>query len=207
MKRITVLVLAFFMIFSLTACGNGSRQQGSDNGNNHSAGSSTVKKVSPNKKILIAYFSHTGNTREIAQQIHNKVGGDLFQIKTVKPYAKDYDVTVDRAKKEQDENARPKLTAKVKNMKDYDVVFLGYPDWWGTMPMAVFTFLGQYNFSGKTIIPFVTHEGSEFGRSLSDIRKTAPKAKLARGIAVRGSEVQSAQGDVSKWLRKLGMID
>jgi flavodoxin len=99
------------------------------------------------------------------------------------------------------------LAAKVENINSYDVVFVGYPDWWGTMPMAVFTFLEEYNFSGKTIVPFCTHEGSGLGRSVEDIRKLCPQSTIVEGLAVRGSSVKNAQNDVSDWLRKIGMIE
>lgn len=166
-----------------------------------------MEKNTSKKKILIAYFSHTGNTRELAQQIQNQVDGDLIELKTVKPYSDDYDATADRAKQEHDDKARPKLATNVTNMEDYDVVFLGYPLWYDTMPMALFTFLEQYDFSGKTIIPFATHGGGGFGESTSDIRKAVSKAKIEEGIAINGSEVQSAQDDVYDWLRKIDMLD
>ncbi len=159
-----------------------------------------------NKKLLIAYFSKTGNTREIANQIHANVGGDMFEIKTVDPYPADYNATTEQAKREQETNYRPKLTATVPNMASYNVIFLGYPNWWGTMPMALFTFLEGYNFSGKTIVPFCTHEGSRLGRSVSDLRQLCPQANILDGLAVRGSSVKNAQNDVATWLRQIGMI-
>lgn len=156
-------------------------------------------------RILVAYFSWGGNTREIADQIHRQVGGDLFEIKTVKAYPKEYRPTTEVAKEEQQADARPELAAKVADMDSYDIVFLGYPNWWGTIPMALFTFLESYDFSGKTILPFCTHEGSALGRSMNDIRKLCPKATIRDGLAIRGSRVNRAQGDVIAWLRKNGM--
>ncbi len=153
----------------------------------------------------MAYFSHAGNTREIANQIHEKVGGDIFEIVTVDPYPEDYNACVNQAKQEQDDNSRPELAAKVENMDSYDVVFVGYPNWWGTMPMAVFTFLEEYDFSGKTIVPFCTHEGSRLGRSVEDIKKLCPQSTILEGLAVRGGDVKNAQNEVSEWLRETGM--
>jgi len=161
--------------------------------------------LSGTKKILVAYFSHSGNTREIANQIHNKVGGDLFEIVTVDPYPTDYNACVDQAGREQRNNYRPQLAAKVENMNSYDVVFVGYPNWWGTMPMAVFTFLENYDFSGKTIIPYCTHEGSALGRSVDDIKKLCPKSTILNGLAIRGSSVKTAQDRVAEWLRGIGI--
>ncbi|BBB92556.1 MAG TPA: flavodoxin [Methylomusa anaerophila] len=176
------------------------------NGPNAAAQERTSPQNAKTDSMLIAYFSKTGNTREIANQIHANVGSDLFEIKTVDPYPVDYNATTEQAKREQESNYRPKLTATVPNMAAYDVVFLGYPNWWGTMPMALFTFLEGYNFSGKTIIPFCTHEGSRLGRSVSDLRQLCPQANILDGLAVRGSSVRNAQNDVATWLRQIGMV-
>ena len=159
------------------------------------------------KKILVAYFSHSGNTREIATQIHEKVGGDIFEIKTVQTYPAEYNECVQVAKREQQNDERPQLATEIPDMASYDVVFLGYPNWWGAMPMPCFTFLEKYDFSGKTIIPFCTHEGSRLGRSVRDITRLCPKSTVLEGLAVRGSSVKSARDDVAGWLRKLGMTN
>jgi flavodoxin len=158
---------------------------------------------SQKKNILVACFSHSGNTRVIAEDIHEAVGGDLFEIVTVNRYPDDYDACVDQASHEQNDNARPELSTHVEDMDSYDVVFLGYPNWWGTMPMAVSSFLEEYDFSGKTIAPFCTNEGSGLGQSESDIARLCPNATLLKGLAIRGSRVASAQKAVSEWLRGL----
>jgi flavodoxin len=158
-------------------------------------------------KILIAYFSWGGNTREMAKQIQRQTGGDLFEITTVKPYPKDYDECVDVAKKEQQANARPALAAEVKNMADYDTVFVGYPNWWGTMPMALFTFLEKYDLSGKTLVPFCTHGGGRWGRSLNDLKKLCPDATTLQGLEISGGMVRRSKDDVTKWLQKIGITN
>lgn len=157
------------------------------------------------KKILIAYFSHSGNTRFMADLIKEKVGGDVFEIKTAEPYPSEYNEVVEKARKEQNADVRPKLTALVHELNDYDVVFLGYPNWWATMPMGVFTFLESANWSGKEIVPFCTHEGSGLGRSVGDIRKLCQGASVLDGLAIRGGSVHKAQSEVSAWLKKLGL--
>jgi flavodoxin len=156
-------------------------------------------------KVLIAYFSWSGNTRTIAQEIAKTTGGDLFEIKTTSTYPTNYNTVVDQAQKEQQANIRPALTAQVNNMNNYDTVILGFPNWWGTMPMAVFTFLESYNFAGKTIIPFCTHEGSGLGRSESDIKKTCQGATIREGLAIRGGSVKTAGNNVTTWLKKVGI--
>ena len=172
-----------------------------------------------NKKCLIAYFSRkgqnyvsgkivdlkVGNTEVVAKMIQKRTGGVLFHIETVNAYPKDYTETTEVAKNELRAKARPKLTSQVENMGAYDVIFLGYPNWWGTPPMAVFTFLESYDFSGKTILPFCTHEGSGMGHSEQDIVKACPKATLLKGIAIHGSNASSAASEVSSWIDKLSV--
>ncbi len=167
-----------------------------------------------NSKILIAYYSRkgqnyvggsivnlpVGNTEVIATKIQELTGNDLFEIDTIKPYPTDYTETTNVAMDEKRGNARPELTATVDNMDSYDVIYLGYPNWWGTFPMAVFTFLESYNFSGKTIIPFCTHEGSGLGNSESDIKKLCPNAKVLPCLAIRGSSVGRANNEISNWI-------
>lgn len=221
MRKITALLVALVMVISLAACsGNdsgkssGNQQQSdlSDNStqqktDNKSENKNQQQPIKSTKKVLVAYFSHSGNTRVIANQIHKIVGGDTFEIVTVNSYPTDYNACVEQASKELKENYRPQLATEVKNMESYDIVFVGYPNWWGTMPMAVFSFLEKYNLSGKTIIPFCTHEGSRLGQSVSDITKLCSKSTILEGIAIRGSSVKTAENDVSQWLKKIGIID
>ncbi|GHS92889.1 flavodoxin [Synergistales bacterium] len=157
------------------------------------------------KKILVVYFSHSGNTREVAERIHEKVGGDIFALTVKNPYPADYKKCTEVAKAEQQSNARPQLAEDVPNMASYDVVFVGYPNWWGTLPMALFTFFEKYDFSGKTIIPFCTHGGSRFGRSVQDIAKLSPKATILDGFETSGSRVKNSQNDILAWLGKIGI--
>lgn len=156
-------------------------------------------------RILVTYFSHSGNTKALAETIQAETGGDLFQIKTVEPYPAEYGAVVDVAKKELNAGRRPELAARVEDMDAYDVVFVGYPNWWGTIPMGVFTFLEGYDFSGKTVVPFCTHGGGALGRSERDIRNLCPRSTVPGGLAVSGSSVRSAQSHVCAWLRKTGV--
>ncbi len=175
-----------------------------------------------NTTILVAYFSHTGenysvgyiekgNTHIIADMIAEQTGGELFEIRTVNPYPDKYDECTDVAKREQQENARPELAEMVEDIEQYDVIFLGYPNWWGDMPMAVYTFLESYDFSGKTIVPFCTHEGSGLSSTESSIAEVCADAEVLDGLAVRGSVAQNSQDKaneaVTSWLKKAGFID
>ncbi len=172
-----------------------------------------------NKKCLIAYFSRkgqsyvsgsmvdlkVGNTEVVANMIQKIIGGDMFHIETVTAYPKDYTETTEVAKNELKTKARPKLTSRVENMQAYDVIFLGFPNWWGAPPMAVFTFLESYDLSGKTIVPFCTHEGSGMGHSEKDISKSCPKATILEGLAIHGTNAGTAAAEVSTWIDKLGI--
>lgn len=160
-----------------------------------------------NGKILIAYFSWSGNTRSLAQQIQQKTGGDLFEIKTATPYSTNYNTVIDQAQDEKRRNYRPPLAARVENMADYDVVFLGYPNWWADMPMAVYTFIESNNFSGKKVIPFCTHGGSGFSGTERTLRNKLSGASLLEGLAVGSGNVRSSQSNVDRWLRNTGIIN
>jgi flavodoxin len=171
-------------------------------------------------KGLIAYYSRAGNnyvngdivnlqvgnTEVAAKMIQKLTGSDIFRIDTVKAYPEGYQETTDVAKKELRENTRPELSGHVNNMADYNVIYLGYPNWWGTMPMALCTFLEAYDFAGKTIIPFCTHEGSGMGRSERDISKLCPEARVLQGLPIRGGNVHHAEKAIADWLRELGEI-
>ena len=164
-------------------------------------------------KILIAYFSWSGNAKALAGQIAEVTGGGLFEIKTITPYPTNYDECIKVAKQEQDNNTRPAISGSITNMEQYGTVFLCYPIWYGTLPMAVFTFLEKYNFSGKTIYPLATHGSSRFGRSLDDIKKLCPRAVIGEGVAISassrnpndGPKVNVPHRDITNWLRKIGI--
>jgi flavodoxin len=165
-----------------------------------------------NDKILVAYFSWSGNAKILAEQIAQATGGDLFEIRTVTPYPTVYNDTTALATVELRENARPALSGSVSNMAQYSTIFLCYPNWWGTMPMALFTFLEAYDFSGKTIYPLVTHGGSRFGSSLNDMRRLVPRTTIGDGLAVSAMSrshggpavVRTPNSDVTNWLRRIG---
>lgn len=161
------------------------------------------------QKILIAYFSHTQTTEKMALEIQRRTGGDLFRIETVQPYPKEHRDTLNVAEKERDTNARPALKTTVANMDSYDVIFLGYPIWWYTLPQPLFTFLESYDLSGKTIIPFVTHGGSRMSGTEEVIRKLQPNAKMRESLAIHRNVIRNnpdtgAEKPTAEWLTKLG---
>lgn len=156
------------------------------------------------RKVLIAYFSRAGenywggkmkrldkgNTQLLAEKIQAVTGGDLFRIEPAEPYPDDYRACVERSRRERTEDARPAVKAVVENWDDYDVIYVGYPNWCGTMPMPVFTFLESAPWQGKTVVPFCTHGGSGLGTSEADIRRICADARIEKGFAVLGTEVE-----------------
>ncbi|MBR2179241.1 MAG: flavodoxin [Selenomonadaceae bacterium] len=171
-------------------------------------------------KVLVAYFSRIGNeysvgkitkgnTAIIADIIAKETNADLFEIKPAKPYPSDYDECTKIASKEKAVKARPEIVGKVENLQEYDIIFIGYPIWWGDMPMAVYTFLESYDFSGKKIVPFCTHGGSGLSSTDQAITLACPNSKILQGFAIRGAVAQNktneAKATVQKWLSSIDL--
>jgi flavodoxin len=159
------------------------------------------KPPAPEGKVLVAYFSRTGNTRKIAVMVQEGTGGDLFEIQPVVPYPGDYEATKAQASREQETGFKPALKAKVPNFDSYRVIYLGYPIWWARIPPPIASFLSDYSFSGKTIVPFCTHQGSHFGQTLAGIRKLCPQANLPDGLAVWSRDADNSRQEVARWLK------
>lgn len=182
------------------------------------------------QKILVAYFSLPetndpnnmnedeenstvivngevlGNTQYVAQLISENTGADIFRIEAKEDYPLEHDVLVDRALEEQNEDARPEIKETVSNMDDYDIVFLGYPNWWGDMPMIIYTFLEQYNFEGKTIVPFNTHGGSGLSSTVSTITEKLPNSNvISNAFTLSRNNMEEAPKEVESWLEEIGL--
>ncbi len=174
------------------------------NNNSSSEKNNTKNEIKGDSKVLVLYFSQSGNTETVANFIHDEVGGDIIKLETVKEYPSDYDELVDYAQEEQKDNGRPELKTVIDNISQYDTIFLGYPNWWGDMPMPIYTFLDNYDLSGKTIAPFITHGGSGLSSTPSNIQKEEADATVTEGLAVSGDSASSSKNDVNEWLNKLG---
>ena len=171
-------------------------------------------------KVLIAFFSRadenyfggamryvkTGNTEIVVNGMKELIEADTFKIEMKDPYSPVYMTCIDEAKKDKQNNARPELADYPDSIDGYDTIILGYPNYWGTMPMAVFTFLEKYDFSGKTILPFCTNEGSGMGSSEGDVKKTAKGADVKRGLPITGSQAADAKKEVAAWLKDNGLM-
>lgn len=147
----------------------------------------------------------TGNTGVVADMIAQATGADLFSIRTVEQYPDTYDATLDQGQQEQSEGARPELATHLENLDSYDTIFLGFPNWWGDMPMAVYTFLDEVDLSGKTVIPFVTSGGSGFSNTISTIQQMELQATVQEGLSIGASSATGAQQQVESWLSELGL--
>lgn len=166
------------------------------------------------EKKLVAFYSRAdenyvngeiknlqvGNTEVAAGIIQKLTAADMFKIEQEHPYSKDYNECIEQARSDQNQNARPALKNYPESMEKYSVIYLGFPNYWSTMPMAVFTFLEHFDFSGKTIKPFCTHEGSGMGKSISDIQKVCPDAIVEKGLAIRGGSAFQAQLEIKNWI-------
>ena len=198
MKKFLCALMMAVLALGITACGGAAEQSAP-------APAAKTQTAAPaadgGKKILVVYFSHTGNTEKVAQLIQSKTGADIFKIETATPYPSVYRETTELAKQEKADNARPALKNKVENMAQYDVVFVGYPIWWYTAPMAVATFADSYDFSGKTVITFCTSGGSPISDSTPDINKWFKGANVIEGIRAYPDDTAATE----KWLAGLNL--
>lgn len=186
------------------------------------------KALAQDGKVLVVYFSVPetdgvdassgasrviadgklqGNTQYAASVIQQLTGGKLFEIKTVHTYPGSHQELIDVAKKENEDNARPKLATHITDLNDYDVVFIGFPNWWYDMPMPLYTFFDEYDFSGKTIVPFCTHGGSRFSQAVQTIRKLEKEATVLDGYAISRDRVGESKPNVLNWLKRIGMTE
>ena len=219
-KRTVSILLAAMLALSMTACGNSRDQE--EQTNVTAQGSSNM---------LVAYFTYaenadlpdgvdasssasiqtwndemTGNTGAVAHMISEATGAELFSIQTVEKYPDSYDATIDQGQAEQSAGARPELSTHIENPDSYDTIFLGFPNWWGDMPMAMYSFLDEYDLSGKTIVPFVTSGGSGFSGSISEIESMESGATVQEGLSLSDSSAMDAQDNVNEWLAGLGYL-
>lgn len=219
MKKIITLVLALTLIFTFTACSSNSVKEETTKQTTSADTTAAENSNTTNKNILTIYFSSANtvdatssatpyfdgvaSTEYLAQYINKKVGGDIAKITPVSDYPEDYNGTADAAKVENDKDERPEFQKLDLNPEDYDVIFVGYPMWWYTLPMIMYTFFDTYDFSGKTIIPFNTHEGSGDGGTYDEIKEFEPNATVLEGFNVRGGSADKADGDIDEWLEGL----
>lgn len=160
------------------------------------------------KKILVAYFSHSGNTRNMAKQIKEVTGGDIFEIEPSKVYPSEYKVLLEQAKTETKTFYKPALKTMPKNIDKYDIIIIGSPNWYSTIAPPVASFLSKLDLKGKIIVPFMTHGGGRMGHSMEYIKELCPNSKITEGLPIRGNQVTDAdtKPEIVKWLKKIEVI-
>lgn len=230
-KNFVLILMSALLVFAFTACGQTASDPDAPQSGIEGTVSSATPDTQDDQsapdnseeaagkpaasETLVAYFSRAGenygvgvvekgNTEIIAEMIAEEVSADTFRIQTVAAYPESYDECTAIAKQERDQGARPELSSTVANFDDYDVIYLGYPIWYGDMPMAAYTFLESYNFAGKTIIPFCTHAGSGLAGTVSSIQAACSGAAVLDGLAIAGTTAQNdpedARDAVRTWL-------
>lgn len=209
------MLISLGMVLSLAACGS--------SGNN--TVSEKLSKEQVEGKVLVVYFAvaensdvdavasasivssndSRGRMKALADMIQEETGGDIFSIQTSVEYPGDGGKLVEFAQKEQDEDARPELTSHIENLEEYDTIFIGYPTWWYDLPQVMYSFFDEYDFSGKTIIPFNSHNGSQFSGTIDTIAQLEPDATVIEdGFTVNERDVADAGKDIAQWLKDLG---
>lgn len=205
---------------------NDSAEKSSDINSSSNAVTEAVQNNTDNENILIAYFSVPenvdtdgidansgasivvknkdvlGNMQYMAMTIQEAISGELFRIETKEKYPLEHETLVNQAKEEQNEEVRPELATHIENVEQYDIIFLGYPNWWGDMPQPLYTFLEEYDFSGKTIIPFNSHGGSGFSNTIEEIKKLQPNATVKDdGLSISRNDVADSEQEITDWAK------
>lgn len=229
MKKIisflTVCAVGAVMTFSLTACSQKGDSETSPaeitNSTSESQVEDTVEPSNENMNALVVYFSvpdnrdnsyvevngeQLGNTQYMAQVIQENTGADIFRIQPTTPYPTDHEALLEAAQDEIRTNARPEIEGTIENFDSYDVVFVGYPNWNADMPYIMYSFFENYDFSGKTIIPFVTHGGSGFSGTQDTIAELEPNATMVEGKDISRSDIEDAEQEIIDWVDEIGML-
>lgn len=197
MKKIVAAFMVCVAVFTLTACVN------AEGGLEKSPATEANASETSTATEVIVYFSWSGNTEAVALEIQDQTGADIFRIVPEEPYTDDYDTLLDIAREEQKNNARPEITGSIENFDSYEVVYLGFPNWWGDMPMILYSFLDEYDLSGKTVVPFVTSGGSGFSDTIRTIENMEPDAKVLEGLSLGSSQAANSGSAVTDWLNSV----
>ena len=217
MKKIYSLIMAFTLLLTFTACSNNTNDESSSSAQQQSG---TPDSISADKsdnqndsstpavtgsKSLVIYFSWSGNTENVAKSIQSQTDSDIFEIVPATPYSDDYDTVVDWAQEEQRSKARPAISGTIKNIADYDVIYVGFPNWWGDMPMILYTFFDTYDLSSKTIALFCTSGGSGLSGTVNEVKSLEPNATVTEGLHIGSGSSSNPDKAVSEWLNDIGL--
>lgn len=215
MKKIMSVLMLFALLLSLTACGKtGDRdipptqQPGGQNPAPTEETDGQTDAPTPagaGSASLVVYFSWSGNTENVAKSIQSQTDSDIFEIVPVIPYSDDYDTVVELAKEEQRSGARPEISGNIENIEKYESVFVGYPNWWGDMPMILYTFFDTYDLSGKTVALFCTSGGSGLSNTVNEVKALEPNATVTVGLHIGSGASSDPDNAVSEWLNDIGL--
>ncbi len=222
MKKIGSILIVFTLLFSLAACSNTNNEEYSAptpqssessstpteeadySSSNPESSASEAEPTEAGSKSLVVYFSWSGNTTNVAKSIQSQTDSDIFEIVPATPYSDDYDTVVDFAQQEQRENARPAIANSIENIADYDVIYVGFPNWWGDMPMILYTFFDSYDLSGKMIAPFCTSGGSGLSNTVNEMKDLEPNGTVTDGLHIGSGSSSNPDSAVSEWLSEIG---
>lgn len=217
MKKLVSVFMAFTLLLSFAACSSNTNNDGlSSVPQQSSTSNSTPTEESNNQndssaqtdagsKSLVVYFSWSGNTENVAKSIQTQTDADIFEIVPATPYSDDYDTVVDLAQEEQRNNVRPAISGSIESIEQYDVIYVGFPNWWGDMPMILYTFFDTYDLSGKTVALFCTSGGSGLSGTVNEVRSLEPNATVTQGLHIGSSSSSNPDSVVSQWLGDIGL--
>lgn len=232
MKKIAALLISFALLFALSACGSNTNRNVTsvpDSQPSESESTATSQPESSNEatestpagtssgavseagtelqsKSLVVYFSWSGNTRNVAESVQQQTGSDIFELVPKMPYSTDYNTVLDEAKTEQQNNARPEIASNIENIDDYDTIYVGFPNWWGDMPMILYTFFDTYDFSGKTVALFCTSGGSGLSNTVNEVKELEPNATITEGLHIGSGASSDPDNAVAQWLETIGTV-
>lgn len=217
MKKWVSVFMASALLLSFAACSNNTNHEGSSSTSQQpNISTSTPAEESSNQndsstptgtgaKSLVVYFSWSGNTENVAKSIQTQTNADIFEIVPATPYSDDYDTVLDVAQKEQRDEARPAISGSIENIEQYDVIYVGYPNWWGDMPMILYTFFDTYDLSGKTVALFCTSGGSGLSGTVNTVKSLEPNATVTDGLHIGSGSSSNPDRAVSEWLQDIGL--
>ena len=230
MKKVFSILMVLTLLFSLAACSNNGANEESSSPTQQSSNQSSTPTEESNSqsdssqpveesnnssdsstptetgsKSLVVYFSWSGNTENVAKSIQSQTDSDIFEIVPASPYSDDYDTVVDLAQEEQRNNARPAISGKIENLGQYDVIYVGFPNWWGDMPMILYTFFDSYDLSGKTVALFCTSGGSGLSNTVNEVKSLEPDATVTARLHIGSGSSSNPDNAVSEWLNDIGL--
>ena len=217
MKKLVSIFMVLTLLLSFAACSDNTNNESSSSAPQQSSNQNSTSSEESNSqndssaptetvsKSLVVYFSWSGNTENVAKSIQSQTDSDIFEIVPSTPYSDDYDTVVDLAQEDQRSNARPAISGSIESIEQYDVIYVGFPNWWGDMPMILYTFFDTYDLSGKTVALFCTSGGSGLSNTVNEVKGLEPNATVTDGLHIGSSSASNPDDAVSEWLNNIGL--